>query len=653
MKKSLKITLWILGTVLALVVLASLLVSPVAKSYLNRHGEQLLGRRLQIDGLKVNIYTGHVGVHGLTLYEDDGQSHFASFDTLDVRARILPLLAHTVHLKHITLTGLNANLIRENERFNFQSLIDHFASDTPKTDTTPSDWVVKLYNIRLSHAQLHYREGGQQWHVPDINLRVPGFVIGGDEGSKGGLNLGFTHGGRLNVNADYQGDGGGYALQATLTDFALKNIEPLLTDKVRLQSLGGTLGAQLRAQGNLDSLMASHLSGTVSLHGLDLRDTTGPVAELKQLALHIAGINLAANRFDIGRVELDGLTARFDQYHDGNTLSRLLVHKAPKDSTAIKDTGDTDTSTPLHLRIGELAVKDCNLTYSDHTLPDPFTFPLTHLAVEATDITTGGDNNARLHATLPGGGQLVANWNGNIDHWKQRQQLFLSIKGLDMTQLSPWTVYYTGQPIEDGVFGLTSRLTIFNSNLDNDNKLDIYKVEVGSRRPDVEPQQKIPLKTALYILKDKDDKILIDLPMKGNIDSPEFNYMKLVWKTLGQLLVKVATSPARALAGALGLNSEDLEFIEIQPSQRSLTSEQYHVLSDLATVAKSDPRLTLTLEMRMPESESKHVERLNKTVRQYLLEQGLTEDRFNLTTGQPTTDAPRTGYAILSEMNID
>ena len=226
-------------------------LAPWPRAYVNSHGEELVGAKAACRRLKVNVYRGHVAVHGLTLYEEDGQTPFASFDTLDVRARLLPLLAHTVHLKHITLSGLNASLVRSGDRFNFQSLIDHFASDEPKTDTTPSDWVVKLYNIRLTHAQLHYRDGAQRWDVPDINLRVPGFVIGGDEGSEGGLNLAFTHGGRLNIDADYQGSHGDYTLQATLTDFALKNIEPLLAGSLRDAAFDGTLSASLRAQGNL------------------------------------------------------------------------------------------------------------------------------------------------------------------------------------------------------------------------------------------------------------------------------------------------------------------------------------------------------------------------------------------------------------------
>ena len=227
----------------------------------------------------------------------------------------------------------------------------------------------------------------------------------------------------------------------------------------------------------------------------------------------------------------------------------------------------------------------------------------------------------------------------------------LNISGLDMKQLSPLVTTYTGYPMQDGIFGLNTKLTISNSQLDNLNKIDIYKATVGERRKDVEPKQKIPLKAALYVLKDKDDKIAIEMPVKGNVSDPEFNYMKAVWKTLGNLLVKVATSPARAMATAMGISSEDLEFIAVAPDQKDLTSEQYHTLADLATVAKSDPLILLTLELRMPEES--HAERLNKHVRGYLLDQGLDESQVNVTMGAAPAAGEPTGYSITSELKME
>lgn len=667
MKRGLKIALWIIGILLGIIFIATLVAAPIAKSYINNHGEELVGRKVNIEGLKLNVYTGHVAVHGLSLYEDNGSDVFASFDTLDVKASLLKLLGHTVHLKHITLSGLKANLVQNGETFNFQSIIDHFASDSTEddTDTTPSDWVLKFYNIRLSHAEVNYRDAksGKQWHLPHIGLRVPGFVLGGEEQSEGGLRIGFDEGGRLSIDGGYDAQDGKYNLTATLEDFALKNIEPLTEGVLQPSHLGGSLHANLKAEGTISEILKSRIGGTVTLNNVSLqqKDAPSPVAHLARLDVKVNNINLDANSYDIASITLTGLDAHYEQWADHSTLDNILLPGEPKSmnnpETPEKQDSSTTSSTPLKLHVGQLAVKDCNLSYSDHTLPDPFLFPVTNLNIEANDLTLAGGNNAKLRATLPGGGHLMVKWNGDLNDWKQHQNLFLSIKGLDMRQLSPWAVAYTGQPIEDGIFGLTTRLTINNSQLDNQNKIDIYKARVGSRRKDVDPEMKVPLKTALYILRDKDDKILIDLPIKGNVDSPEFNYMKLVWKTLGNLLVKVATSPVRALGNALGMSSSNLDFIAIDPDQRGFTSEQYHLLSDLATIAKSDSLVLITLEQRMPATDNDSVSfrytMWNNIIQRYMQEQGVNEAQISITTGEPTAEGERTGYAIGSEMKME
>jgi hypothetical protein len=668
-KKGLKITAWVFGSLLFLIVLATLLISPIAKSYINSHGEELVGRKVHVDEVTVNVYSGHLALRGFTLYEDNGADTFARFDTLDVDASLFKLLSNTVQLNHITLAGLTVNVVKNGEDFNFQSMLDHFASDSTEEeqDTTPSDWVIKIYNIRLNHAQIHFNDVAEnkQWHLPDINLRVPGFVLGGDETSKGGLHIAFDNGGDLNLGAHYNEQQGSYDLAADLTHFQLKNIEPLAADFLRFDKLGGSLTLHIKANGNINEITRSHIGGSLSLRNLDLRNGGSQMAELKSLTVDINNIDLENNAFDIQSLKLDGFTATYEQWADHSNIDDLL--KPSGNSGNSGNSGESEQTTeveetsspakPLALTLHELAVTDGSLTYVDHTLPDPFSFPVTKLNIEATDLTLSGNNNAKLRALLPGGGHLMVKWEGDIDHWKQHQDIFISVKGLDMKQLSPWTVYFTGNPIEDGIFSFTSRNTIKNSNLNGKNKIDIYNAKVGSRRKDVEPQQKLPLKTALYILKDKDNKILFDVPIAGNIDNPEFSYMKLVWQTLGNLLVKVATSPVRALGNAFGIGGDDLDFIEIDPQQRGLTSEQYHILGDLATVAKSDSLVHLTLELQMPaaadDSAAHRYEFRNGIVRHYLIEQGVNERQFTVTTGEPVADGQKTGYAITSELKLE
>ncbi len=673
MKKGLRILLWVVGIVLALVIIVSLLAGPIAKGYVNGHGEELTGRKVHVEHVGLNLLTGTVNVRGLDVYEDDGEEVFAGFDTLDVRAHLLQIPFKVINLRHITLSGLHANIIQEGKRFNFASLIEHFSSDdsTEVEDTTPSGWVMKFYNINIRHASLNYDDmlNHKGIHLPDINLSVPGFVLGGDEGSEGGLNIGFDKGGRLNVDANYDTKESLYHVDVNLEDFSVQNLDSYLADMLRYDDLRGSVNAHITADGNVNDIMKSSIGGTVAVNGVDLTGSKGPVASFDALTVKVNNINLDDNSFDIGEVRLNGLKATYEQWKEYSNISLLMPKKESQGVTLQSGIEEDDdkpaeevegkTGKPMQLHVGSLRVEDASITYNDHTLPDEFHFPVTGLSVSADDLTTAGGNNAQVRATLPGGGHLMVRWKGDIVNWKNYQDLFFTIKGLDMRQISPWAVAYTGYPVEDGTFGLTTRLAVTNSELDNQNKIDIYKAKVGDRRKDISAEVKIPLKAALYILKDKDDKILIEMPVKGNIDNPEFNYMKVVWKTLGNLLVKVATSPARALGSALGINSDELEFMVVAPDLHGLTSEQYHILSDLSAIAQSDPRITITLTLHMPatddaEAAAKRNEWLNEQVARYVAEQGVPEGRIVVVTGEPLTDKKaKAGYAITSEMQIE
>ena len=673
MKKGLKILLWVVGIIVALVLIVSLLAGPIAKGYINGHGEELTGRKVVVDHVGVNLFSGNVCVRDLAVYEDDGEDVFVGFDTLDVSVRLLKIPFKTLHFGHITLAGLHANVVQEGQRFNFNSLLEHFASDdtTAVKDTTPSGWTMKFYNIRISHASLNYDDmlNHKGMHLPDINLRVPGFVLGGDEGSEGGLTIGFDKGGHLRVDASMDNKENSYHVDVALDGFALQNLDSYLSDMLRYEELDGSVSANLTADGRVDDILKSRIGGTVTVNGVGLTGEKGPVAGFDALTVKVNNINLYDNQYDIDEVRLNGLNAVYAQWKDYSNISLLMPKKEQQGVTLQSGLDDgtqaveqepekKETTKPMQLHVGSIRIEDAAVTYDDYTLPDDFHFPVTGLSISADDLTTAGGNNAQMRATLPGGGHLMVRWKGDIVNVKSYQDLFLTIKGLDMRQLSPWAVAYTGYPIEDGIFGLTTRLNITNSELDNNNKIDIFKAKVGDRRKDVDREVKIPLKAALYILKDKDDKILIDMPVSGNVDNPEFNYMKVVWKTLGNLLVKVATSPARALGSALGISDDELEFMAVEPDQHGLTSEQYHILSDLSTIAMSDPKVTITLTQQMPASDDeaagKRAEWLNEQVRRYIAEQGVPEGRIVVVTGEALTDPKaKAGYAITSEMNIE
>lgn len=667
MKKTLKITLIIVIIIVGLLVVVSLLAGPIAKGYVNKNAEELLGRKAHVEHVGLNLLTGHVGVRGLSIYEENGTDAFAGFDTLDVAVSLLRLIGKEVYVRHITLAGLDVKVTQRDTVFNFSSMLDHFASDdSEEKDTTPSGWTINLHNIRFLNGKLYYAdlERGSHWSMKDLNLIVPDFCIGGEDNTGAGLTLALADGGQLTANGEYNANSNDFSAILALEHFSLNQVLPYVTDMASIGEIKGLLDVNAKVTGNLSHIMDMEIAATANINGVDiLNEEEASLATLNHLGVELNRLVLSQNLYDIAKVELDGLNARYEVFADStNTLSRLMKPKQPTepesqettDNQEVQEEPENTESAPMRLRVGRLALTDINFTYADHSLPDEFEFPVTKLRIEADELTTSGTNNAKLFASLTHGGVAMANWSGDISNWKSYQSLRLNIKNLHLTDLSPYLVAYLGQPFTDGIFSFTSYNTVRNSQLDGKNHIDIYKPTVGDRRKEVKDAKKLPLKAALYVLKDKDDKVLLDVPITGNIDNPEFNYMKLVWKTLGNLLVKVATSPFRALSGNKG--DEDL-FIAVNPEEVDFTSEQYYTIDRVAEMAKMDENIILNLELQtrpvahtaegtIDSTIVRNHNRRNMILKRHLVQEGIPEDQIVITTAEPSADLKREGYAV-------
>ena len=663
MKKTLKITRIVIGVIVALllliVVFGSVFGGCAAKRYVNRNLPELLGRRVMVEHVGVNLFTGHVAVHDLAVYEEDDSTLFAGFDTLDVAVSLLRLIGQQVWVRHIDLVGLQANVWQDSSQFNFSSIIDRFQKDEDTNavkDTTPSPWRVSLHKIRIADGSFHYADLQKDSHIGfnHLNLHVPDFAFGGKERTDADLSVALAEGGTLTANAGYDAESKEFDISLALEQLTLNQALPYMANRAYIEEIRGHVDLYATAHGDLNHILDMVISAKSDIVGADIIDNQQQsVASIQRSDVEIERIVIAQQLYDIRSITIDGLVAGYELFADStNTISRLLMPQIVDSTAALIDTvanADSLESNlpPKKIHVGHFLLHNSSFTFADHTLPTDFQFPVTDTRIESHDLTTTGSNNARISATLPDGGSANVEWNGNITDWKQHQRLQLNIRNLHLTNFNPYMTAYFGMPFSEGVFTLASTNTISSSQLDGKNKIDIYKPSLGAKQKGVKPRLKLPVRAALYVLKDKDGKVLLEVPVSGNIDNPEFKYMKMVWKTLGNLIVKVATSPMRLFGSAEG--EEDIFFIAIDPKEQDFTSEQFYQIDQVANLAKSDESIVLKFELLTrhdDKGEGTDYEHFNKLLRRHLERLGLSRQQFTITSPKPSEEVKKEGYAV-------
>lgn len=653
--KALKTVGIVILSIVLLITLISLLAGPIARGYVNKHGRDLLGRDTRVDHIRTNLWNGHVSVEGLKVKESDGESLFLNIDTLDVSLRLRALLAHSIHVRHITLAGVNATIEQQGSVFNFSDIIDHFASHEADTtgDEPSKPWGMGIYDIRLSHWKLHYADlsVGSQFHLEDMNLEIPGVYLDGRQNTEAGLALLLADGGTLNTTLDYNMESQDFTIDLQLRDFDLANIEAYLTHSLRLSKVDGIAQAHIQASGNLSSVLAAKISGNVAIDHVDVKDHLKKTLLLvEHLGIDAHQVVLARNLYRVDEVAVNGLRTRFDLYADGNNFSRLLLPASPQEHPdTVSNPSGSSESKPMQLSVAKFRVNDAQVVLADHTLADPFSYTISHLNIASDHVTLSGQNSATVTASLPRNGKLDVRWKGTLQPIGRMQDLQLNLTGLRLDDLSPYMVTYLAYPFTDGLFSFRSHNTIVNNMLDGKNTIDIYRPEVGSRRKDIDSAMHVPLRLALNLLKDKDGKILIEVPVSGNIQSPQFSYMGAVWSTLRGLLLKVATSPLRGVAHMLGIDADGLDFVAFDAAQTSdFTSEQLYKLEKLSVIAKADSSLTIVMQQKLPATDSLSLSNAalrNTALRKHMSELGVLEQQLTIETNADAK-AKQCGYDV-------
>ena len=617
MKKLGKIFGW---GALAIVLLFALVLalSPVAKYVVNNYGEQIIGRQLHADQVIINPYWGGVTIKGFECKEADSEMNFVSFDRLYVQIAWPRLIAKDVTIRHIHLDGFYGQVLKSGERVNFSDIIERYTKDSteqeqPK-DTTKGSWTVSLKDIRLNNSTVRYRDviSDKKWALEDLNLHVPGLYFDNTQ-TNAGIEFGLPTGGRVGIIAGMKMQASRYAVKLNLYDVHADVVLPLVQDYLDVSGLGAKLNGSLHVDGSLDNVQNILIKGNLGMTGLSLRDGDGDeIAALDELRVAIEKGDIAENTYLLDTLSIIGLTGNYEVHKNWNTLSRLMkgaeerkeaafeaaaeageisaeeVEKAEQARVEAQNAPKQQKNTkPMVWLAKNVTLTGHDLTYEDYSMNNNWEYAIQTLTVNGRNVASNGRNSVNIKAQLTNNANLKLDYTGSLNLKRDDSRMNLKLTGVRLSDFSAICRNYTGYPLEDGVLAMESHMEVSGGKLKGDNTVIIDNPKAGKKERFSKAKYKnIPVRAGVNMLTSAQNKIVLDVPVAGDVTNPKFK----LGKVIGRALLKVFFGPL------MGVNDKD----------RTISDDELHEMQDLLgddTVSEvsADVAMTAGDSARLPE----------------------------------------------------
>jgi hypothetical protein len=385
---------------------------------------------------------------------------------------------------------------------------------------------------------------------------------------------------------------------------------------VKFASGDVSLSGMLRAGGK-DAKLA--YAGSAGIANLALEDTAGVrLFAWKSLATDSLKATLSPDRIDIDELRLLAPAGRFAIAKDGTSnLSRAFAStqtaageskpaatgagavamgpEAKPDEGKAKagesrvDEAKAGAAGTFAVAVRRVRVDQGALDFSDDSLSPGFVAKIYDLTGTANGLSSNRD--ARSQFSLEGRVDEFgyARLSGAVNPFvpRNRSTFRVQLRNIDLISATPYAVRFAGFRIATGRLGLDLNYRVRDSLIEGDNKITLDQFTLGEH-VDSPDALKLPFELAVKLLKDPDGTISLEVPVKGNLDDPQFSLAPLIWKAVGHFIGNLVAAPFRALAHLFGGGAgEDLGAIAFDPGRaRLLPPEKEKLVRVVAALAK-------------------------------------------------------------------
>ncbi|MGB4073635.1 DUF748 domain-containing protein [Pseudomonas sp.] len=460
-------------------------------------------------------------------------------------------------------------------------------------------WQVILRDVQLRDYQVHLadRAAGAEVKVDlaPLNLDLSDFDSLGTSPFALKLDTGVNKNGQLKLDGQVQLTPTTAKLQVATRDIDLRLAQAYISPFVRLELRSGLLGSDLAVDLKSVEPLAFGIAGQAEVKQLHTLDTLKDRDFLKWQQVLVEGLDYQHGKgLAIGQVKLQQPYVRFIINEDLTTNINDLVIPQPAEANA----KPAVASKPLPMRIGGINIKDGSANFADFSLTPNFATAIQQLNGQIGTL----DNQSPKTASVDIQGKVdkyaPVSIKGKLTPFDPMNSLDIatSFKNVELTTLTPYSGKFAGYRIRKGRLNLDLHYQIEKGQLNAENKLLLEDLQLGEQ-VDSKDATDLPIRLAIALLKDTDGNISIQLPVQGDLNSPQFSVMPIVWQTLRNLVLRAAQAPFKFIGGLVSGGSEvDLSSVRFNAGDSELDGDAQKALDTLASALKERPTLRLEVE---------------------------------------------------------
>lgn len=542
MNKYLKICGWGALVIVLLFAIVAALASPIAKHIVNTRGEDILGRQLHAEKVRVNLFTGSVTIGEFQCFEPNGTTNFFYFERLYVKIAYPRLLANRVKIRHLHLECFNGQVLQNNGKLNFSDIIEHFSSDDEEGESERKPWKVYIGDIRIANSSVYYRDvvHGKEWQLEDISLAVPGLDFDNAD-TNAGLDFALPTGGNVRVEASYLAPSNLLKLTLNMFDVNPNVILPLVQDYINVSGIGAKMNGRLLAQARLDNIQDIDVKGAFDVSDLKIRDSyKNDVVSLEEMRVVLNRFNISQRSFVLDSLVLRGLTGSYEVHKNWSTLSRLKktddagdAAKTKKNNFKRKNQKAAPAAKPVKWMARTAILTAHDVTYSDYSQRNNWSYSFKTLMAEGKNISNYGRNTLKVNATMTHNAKMKGNFTGSWDAKSQDTKFNVTLSNVNLKDFDALCRNYTGYPIESGSLYAETHMEFTSGKLTGNTRLVIDHPSIGKREKLTKAKYRdLPVRSTFKSLVDSENRVVINAPVSADATKKNFSFGSVFAKSL-------------------------------------------------------------------------------------------------------------------------